>query len=279
MLDERLLKITIDRSGEKHVFEKLAMTAIGTKHTSTIQNYAEIRIANMDKDVRDQLLTQGTPYALKKPPVNSILIEAGRESTGLSTVYQGDITTVDLTEPPDIWLVMQAITGLRLQHQTTALSGDAFSPFSLIAQQIADEMELPLVFQAEEVNIANFSFSGSVQGLLNRLGTISIGVDAFVDNDVLVVKPRDFTGTSPVTPVNINTGMISIPKFIDVGARCTVLVNKDIKLGDDIDLSSTQYPAVNGLYQVYKLGFNLANRDTPFYYDIEATRKGRTGIR
>ena len=63
MLDPRRLRITIFLSGVPHVFERLAMSAKGTKYTSAISNVCEIRIANIDKETRDKLVSEGTPYS------------------------------------------------------------------------------------------------------------------------------------------------------------------------------------------------------------------------
>jgi len=272
MLDERKIRVTIglDNGRSTHVFETLAISAIGSKHSSAIQNNAEVRIANVDKDLRDQLLTEGTPFNALCPK-NTVLVEAGRESSGLSQVYFGDITTVNVTQAPDIWLVIRALTGQHAKRKTVALGDQTTSTFSFIAGQAAKAMGVSLDFQAEDKNVVNYSYSGSVGKLADSLSEISIGVDAYIDDDRLVVRPRELEQIGAI-PVNIDTGMIGIPEFIDFGSRCTVLLDQQIQLGRDIDLQSAAYPAVNGRYNIYKLGFNIANRDSPFYYVIEAAR-------
>lgn len=282
MLDDRLLRITIflgsDRT-DKYVFENLSMSAVGTKHSSVIQNVAEIRIANIDKDVRDRLLTEGTPFArLKNIPENSILIEAGRKSTGLIEIFEGDITVVNVTQAPDIWLTMTAITGQHRKYISESISQNASSKFSVIAKEIADNMGLALNFKADDKDVSNFSFSGDLETVMRSLGKISFGVDAWVDHRTLTVLPRNYTGVLSVTEISIDTGMVGIPEFIDFGIRCTVLLSSNIELGQEINLKSNSYPATNGRYQVFKLSFNLANRDNPFYYIIDAYRKDRSSV-
>ncbi len=271
MLDPRLLRVTIDLEGNPHVFESLAISAVGTKYTSAISNVCDIRIANIDKETRDKLLTEGTPYSRLAPPKNSILIEAGRESLGLHQVFNGDITTVNVTQAPDIWLVMRAITGKQRKNMTVSTSQNASAKFSLISSQVAGELGIPLDFRAPDKDVANFSFSGSLERMVGTLGTISNGVDAYVDDDRLVVKSRYDPVTAEVIPISIDTGLVGIPEFIDLGVRCTVLLTTEIRLGQTIRLTSAAYPAVDGEYVIYRLGFNLANRDSPFYYILEAS--------
>lgn len=277
MLDDRLFKITItlgDGEGNvlsTHEFENLAMTAIGTKFTSAISNVCEVRIANIDKDIRDKLLTEGTPYSRLDPPKNSILVEAGRVSTGLTQIFIGDITTVNVTQAPDIWLTLRAITGKFRQNQTIELSQNASTPFSAIATRAAQALGVPLDFQASDKDVTNFSFSGSAEKLVSQLGSIADNVDAYMDDDALTVRPRYETNSNALIEINIDNGLIGIPEFVDLGVRCTVLLRQNVKLADRINLVSAAYPAVDGIYIIYRLGFNLANRDTPFYYIIEAS--------
>lgn len=270
-LDPRLLRVTIFLEGEPHVYERLAMSVKGSKFTSDISNTCEIRIANIDKDTRDKLLSEGTPYSRLAPPKNTILIEAGRVSTGLHQVFTGDITTVNVSPPPDIWLMMRAITGKQRKNETATLSQSSQAKFSLISKQVADRLGVPLDFRAPDKNVLNFSFSGSLERMVSILGEISNGVDAYIDDDRLVVKPRFEPDTAEVIPININTGMVRIPEFVDLGVRCTVLLSSEIRLGQTVRVSSLAYPAVDGDYIVYRLGFDLSNRDSPFYYIVEAS--------
>ncbi len=273
MLDPRLLRVTIFLDGVQQVpsYERLAISVKGTKYTSAISNICEIRIANIDKETRDRLLTEGTPYSRLAPPRNSILIEAGRESLGFHQIFRGDITTVNVTQAPDIWLVMRAITGKQRKTTTTTLSQNGTAKFSLISSQAAEQLEVSLDFRAPDKDVANFSFSGSLEKLVTTLGTISLGVDAYLDDDRLIVKPRFDPESSEVIPISIETGLVGIPEFIDLGVRCTVLLSSEIRLGQRIRLVSAAYPAVDGDYVIYRLGFDLANRDSPFYYIVEAS--------
>ena len=51
------------------------------------------------------------------------------------------------------------------------------------------------------------------------------------------------------------------------------LLDNQTTLGSSLEIQSQQYPAANGTYVIYKLGFQIANRDTPFYYIAEAARR------
>ena len=275
-LDERLLRVTITIHGEETVFERLDIHAIGTKHTSDLQNTLEVRIANVSRDLRHVLLTEGTPFTQIDIPDASILIEAGRESIGYTRIYTGDITTVQVTQPPDIELVIRALTGQHIKGNIVALNQGPVVAFETLVNDAAAVMGIPPEFKAQEKQVANFSFSGASEKLVKKLMDIDQNVNVFIDDGVLVAQTKFDPENKPATQVNLDTGLVGIPEFIDFGVRCTVLIESEtqsIKLGDDIELVSEQYPDTDGRYSIYRLSFDLANRDTQFYYTIEAARK------
>ena len=67
--------------------------------------------------------------------------------------------------------------------------------------------------------------------------------------------------------------MIGIPEFTEQGVKVKFLVDNQTKLGGGIEIRSVQYPATNGQYSIYKLGFQIASREQPFYYIAEAARR------
>ena len=43
-------------------------------------------------------------------------------------------------------------------------------------------------------------------------------------------------------------------------------------LGIELMLESERYPSLTGRYRIYKIGYQLTNRDLPFYLTIDANR-------
>ena len=56
-------------------------------------------------------------------------------------------------------------------------------------------------------------------------------------------------------------------------AKVKMLLDNQTRLGGGLRITSNIYPAVNGEYVIYKLGFQISSRDTPFYYIAEAARR------
>lgn len=269
-IDQRILRIGIEVSGEMRVFEGLAMTARGSKLASETQNSCDIEILNLSRDVRNYILTETSPFNKNKTPKRAF-VEAGRVSTGTARVFMGEIISSSPTQPPDIGLSLKVQTGAFQKGNLVARSGPAKEKLSTIAQGIANDIGATLEFEAEDKFIANFSFSGAA---LKQIGALAAAgrVDAFQDDETLVVKDAGKPRQNRVKVINSGSGMIGIPEATERGVRVVTLFDLETELGAQMDLSSELNPSLDGSYTMYKLDFDLASRAEAWYYDIEASR-------
>lgn len=269
-LDPRLLRISVEINGQLKSYEDLAMTASGTKYANANQNECEVKITNVDKKTRDYLLTETSPF--NKNKTRKILrVEAGRVSTGYTLVFQGDITNAVGAQPPDIELTLKAATGDFQKGNIVARSHGGKSPMRNVASRVAQDLGLSLTYEATDKQIANYSHTGAAikqVGLLAQMGR----VNAFVDDGALVVKDFNVPLRNRVRELNAESGMIGIPEFTETGVKVRMFFDTQTVLGGAIRIRSKMNPAADGLYTIAKLGFELASRDTPFYYIAEAVR-------
>ena len=190
-IDPRIINIGIDISGVVYNYTDLAIIAQGSKFTSATQNEATIKIANLDKVTRDFLATEGSPFnKAGSRPRQQIFVEAGRVSTGLSRIFLGDITGVTLTQPPEIWTVIKAMTTQYLKGTVIATNEPATASLSQISQKAASSMGLSLNFLADDKEIANYGYSGAVEKQVNKIIELA-DVDVFVDDEKFIVKNRN----------------------------------------------------------------------------------------
>lgn len=269
-LDPRLLRIGIEINGQLKTYEGLEMTASGTKYANANQNECEVKISNLDKATRDFLLTETSPFNKNKRR-KLLTVEAGRVSTGYALVFAGDITNAVGAQPPDITLTLKAATGDHAKGDIFATSQPGVTPLRNIAARVAQDLGLSLIFQAKPKQIANYSFTGSKLKQVEQLGAMG-RVNAYVDDQALVVKDFNAPLAGRTRAVNLDTGMIGIPEFTEQGLKVKMLFDNQTVLGGGLDVTSKLNPAANGLYSVFKLGFELASRDAPFYYIAECTR-------
>ncbi len=273
-IDNRILRIGITINDELKIFEGLAITAQGSKYASATQNETIIKIANLNKQDRDFLATEGTPFnRINQTKRQSVFVEAGRESTGATRVFVGNITLVTLAQPPDIWTTIRAVTGQFQKGDVIATSGGVVSSLSDIAIKAAESLGLSLQFEADDKQISNYGFTGAAIKQVGKIANLA-PVDVFVDDDRLVVKNKNEPSRGVARLISAETGMIGKPEFTDFGVKVRFLFDNQAKTGDALKIKSEFYPAANGTYVVYKLDFDLSNRDTPFYYIAETRRPG-----
>jgi hypothetical protein len=270
IIDQRILRIGIQVSGELRVFDGLAMTASGSKMANDNQNSCTVSITNLSRAVRNYILTETSPFNKNRTP-KIITVEAGRVSTGLTRLFVGEITSSSVSQPPDIALELKAKTGEFQKGNVIARTGGAKEKLSALAKNVSDDIGTTLEFEASDKFIANWSFSGAALRQIKQLSEAG-GVDVFQDDETLVVKDKGVPRRNVVKIINASSGMIGIPEATERGVRVRTLFDQETQLGGAITVESELNPALNGSYTIYKLDFDLANRNTEWYYDIEASR-------
>lgn len=269
-IDPRIVKIGIEIDGQIKYYDGLTIVATGTKFANENENECEVKITNLDKPTRDYLLTETSPFNKNKSP-KRIIIDAGRKSYGTNRIYVGDITSAKVSQPPDITITLKATTANDQKGNVVAKNQPGVTNLSTIARQVADDLGLSLLFQCKDKQLANYSFTGGSLKQVNKLGQAG-GVSAYVDDNTLVMKDYGVPLANRVKILDMDTGMIGIPEITEKGIKVTYLIDNDTTLGGALDIRSKLNPAVNGVYNIYKLGFNIASRDTPFYFIAEASR-------
>ena len=270
--DPRILRIGIEVDGQLRVYDDLWMSATISKFANPLQNEAEVKIANLTRDARDFLLTETSPFnQLKKP--RKLFIEAGRESIGAFALFQGDITEGTPSQPPDIILTLKAKTKQASKGVVLAQAYGAREQLSTIAKGVADTLGLALVFEAQDKTVANYSFTGGALKQVEKLSEAG-RVNAYVDDDRLIVKDYNVPLAQATHVLSKSSGLIGVPELTEQGVKVKYLLDPKSQLGGEIELESEIYPTVNGKYVIYKLSYEVSNRDTPFYCIAECKRKG-----
>lgn len=305
VLDPRIVRIGIEVNGKMQYYSDLNIQVSGTKYGNANENECEVKITNLSKQVRDYILTQTSPFLKphydKTPPaaVTSakktdtstkkkdtepksdgsaevlsgmrLVVEAGRESTGASVVFIGDITSAVPSQPPDIELNIKAVTLSRTKGEIVSVSKGAATSLKSIAGDIAKDLGLGLLFQAKDKKIGNFAFTGGKLKQVDELGRAG-SVNAFVDDEQLIVKDTDNSLTGKSRVLNLETGMIGIPELTEHGIKVKYLYDNQSVVGGALVIESKLNPAANGTYIIFKLSFDIANRENQFYLMAEAKR-------
>lgn len=270
-LDPRIIKVSFEVSGKVKTYSSpFYIQATGTKFANSLQNEANIIIANLDRSTQDYILTETTPYN-RNNTIKSITVEAGRVSYGTSIIYTGNIIYSSLSQPPDVGITLKCLTGNFLKTQVVGVNQSGQASTQQIAASISNLTGLVLRYEATTKNVANYNFSGSGINQIALLNSIG-GINAYQDDGVLVVKDAGVPLKNSLKIVSAKTGMIGIPEFTEQGIKVKFLLDNRVVIGGLIRIESNLYPAANGEYIIYKLSFEICTRDTPFYYIAEAQR-------
>lgn len=268
--DPRIIRVTIDADGQTKTFEDLAITATGTKYMSPLMNECEVKIFNMVKSTRDFLLTETSPFKIPVRP-RRMTLDVGRRSYGTFRLFDGYVIAGSPTQPPDIGITLRSLTGSLFLTSVISTDQPEVSRLADISQSVANSIGATLDFQATDRNVGNYSFTGGALKQIEKLQETGT-VDAFLDNETLIVKDKGKPIRGGVRVIDASSGMVGIPEVTEQGIRVKVMLDNSLRVGQSVQISSDMNPAANGEFVVYKLNFDIATRDTPFYYIAECTR-------
>ncbi|MDE2100248.1 MAG: hypothetical protein KGL39_23560 [Patescibacteria group bacterium] len=280
--DARLVEASIVLPTETFSFSgDFDIRATGTNFGCPIQNTCTCRIDNLSQATRNAILTLASP--LIYPPANNpaaaitnaegtrppviLTLKIGRQSSGTFELFYGNIFSCQMTQPPDIGIIVRSLTQSYNASLNYNLQLPATTRLSAVAYAVAQKNGLFLDFEATDKNISNFNVSGSAQGMLTKLsqlGNIHVGVDKQTLWVTDAGKARKNTGFT----LNDSTGLVGIPQVTEQGVIAKMMINSAITIGGAITIESFMNPAANGTFKVMKMDYDIASRDNPFWYTL-----------
>lgn len=267
--DDRLVTLAVNFEGQTVSYDQnFYIYASGTKYTNGNIGEAIIRIDNIAKVTRDLLVTKTSQWVTPRQYVN-IILSAGRKSSGTFVLFTGQATACNPSQPPDIGLIFKSLTQAFMLGNIGAFGAPPITDIKTICTQIAKDLNVTLDFQAtNNKNIENYSFTGPALKQIIKLNQMG-GISAFIDNDTLVVLDSQTPRKSPRVMISTETGMIGVPQITDLGVSVKLLINEEIKVGYPVTVKSDINPAANGDFFIFKLSFEIASRDTSFYWLLD----------
>ena len=275
-IDLREVTLSLSINGQLKTFSSpMGIKSTGKINANPLESEIEIKIANVSKSDQDYLLTACSPYN-KNPTPKVAVLSAGRASVGTNIVFQGNITSCNPTQPPDIELNFKCQAHQYIKGNIVAASQPASVAMSQIAKQVAADCGLSCNFQATDKNIANYSFTGGALKQVSKINDFG-GVAAWVDGDTLYVTDLNVPLKAQIRVLNLDTGLIGIPKTTEQGVQITYLLDNTSKAGGALQLEFKIYPALNGNYRIFTLGWDIASREVPFYWIADCKRIDQSG--
>lgn len=269
--DPRIVRVGVEINGQLRWYdERYYVSAKGTKYANANQDECEVKIANLEPAARNFLLTETSPLNDNRTP-KRLIVEAGRKSYGTTRLFIGDIVKAEPSQPPDIILTLKAMTGQFNKGKLVSKNQPAQRKLSDIAKEVAGDLGATLDFQADDRSIANHAYQGSAAKQIDKLSELG-PVNVYLDGNVLVVKNLNVPLNGKLRKLNLDSGMIGIPRVTETGINVTMLIDNQTTIGGALEIRSVINPAANGVYAIYKLGFDVNSRETPFYLTADAVR-------
>jgi hypothetical protein len=275
-LDQRIVRVGLIIGDVLTWYEGLNIEAKGVKVSNTIMNQCEVVILNLRSDQREMILRETNPFFNRGKRI-SIIVEAGRISSGTTTLYTGDVFRSSATPKPNVGVRLRCIQGFNNKAKIVSRSAKEITALSSIAEWVAEDNGYNLSFEIPDKNIARYSFTGSAQAAISQLGDL-VGTNnsVYVDNKTLYIKDSEKPANGlPVRVLDKYSGLI-MAEGTEYGAKMKMLFDTVTRIGGQIDLTSEINPSISGSYVVRKLPFHITSRDQPFYYVAECNRIDRT---
>lgn len=266
MFDDRLLQIGVEVEGVLKTYEGADMGVKFTKSTDPKQNTCEVWIDNMLVDTIDYLVTETSPWNPNAKP-KLLTVQAGRASTGIQRIFTGDITSSVPTMPPDRRLTMKAKTQENAKYIFQSTRSAKTVQLSTLCQRIAKDYGLRLMFEATDKTVANYLYNGPRAKQIQKLSEVG-DIDAYIDDDALVVKDLGKALKGKAIVILKYTGMVGNPVLDEKGGKVRVMFDPNIKLGQAIQIQSDVNKAANGQYVIYAMAGSLMSRGQDWYLDL-----------
>lgn len=275
--DQRIVQVGLTLEDGITTFQDLSIMATGTKFGSPTAGICEARIFNLTREQRNYILKQASLIGREKAgPGNlregltpiKMTLDVGRESYGVFRLFEGYVFSCLSAQPPDIGISLRSLTNNAKMSLILGATQSSIAPFRKICQQVADLNGVQLNFQAKDISIDNFTFSGAAAKMVNKIEECG-NYEAFIDNGTLVVKDAGIPLEGEARLINEDNGMVGIPEITAWGVSVRVMIDNSIRLGHAVKVESIFNPGANGTYYVYKMDYQVANRANPFWYVLE----------
>jgi hypothetical protein len=275
--DPRILTVELQFEDNSLIYgDPLYIKVQGSKTIASLQNTATITIGNLRKDHRDYILTNCNQVLQSQYKIRKVRVMAGRKSVGSWLVFEGDIISASVTQPPDIMLILRCATMARDKSQFWTYVNTGTISLQQIAQDFADFVGFSLLIDPAvnaSQTVPKFTFNGQPVAMMTRISEL-FNVKCYTNDNQIVIKPWSEPLSNQIVEVSTTSGMVGIPEFTEYGVKVKTLVDRNVVLGGAMRLTSTMVPVMNADYVITRIDYDLATREQQFYYDLWASRSG-----
>lgn len=228
----------------------------------------ELTVSGMTLSNMNALTTLGLNVAAIRR--NVVTVEAGDATTGLSTVFQGNIKEAwaDFSGMPNVVFRVQAFGGLlEAVKPIPPTTFNGIAEVATILRGLATQAGWSFQNDGVTAQLIDPYFPGTIRDQIQAC-IEHAGINAMYGPPLLAIWPKNGVRGGSVPIVSPDTGLIGYPTFTQNGIQLTTLFNPGIGFGQKIQVKSSakipaQLPTVSdGMWNVVQLSHTLES-ETP----------------
>lgn len=207
-------------------------------------NTLDIDIYNLAPNTYNQLF-----FDYFNMKYRTIILEAGYETTGLSTIFIGDVwSCYTRREKSNTITKIHAIVGLKSLQAMTDITLGGITRDRVLAT-VAKDMNLEL----EVYSGQNIKFDRDVVLSDNsmKIAQQYSGENAYIDNGKLIILEDTDAIKGEVPLINDESGLLGVPQHEDAILSVEIMFDPRFIIGQIIEVQSRIHPQFNGQYKVY----------------------------
>ena len=234
----------------------LRVKSVITKAGGASMGEAQLRVYGLTLSLMNQLSALNRANMVIRR--NRLIIAAGDDEAGMSTVFDGQIALgqIDMSGMPDSALVVIAYAGLLDAVQPVApASYPATVDAAVVMANLAKQMGYSFENNGVSVILATPYFQGTARDQAMRCADAA-NINWVIDNGVLAIWPKYGTRGGTVPLISPDTGMVGYPSYSEVGISVTTLFNPFINYGETVEVKSSLEFA-NGRWNVFNISHEL----------------------
>ncbi len=237
----------------------------------------QLRVFGLRNDVMNKLTTIGIINTAIRSK-NAIVLAAGDDESGMSTVFMGTISDAwaDYNSSPDVAFNILAFAGLNAAVKPVgATSYRGPTDVATILQDIATS-EMGLAFENVDVNVKLSSpyLSGTALTKVRELAQAA-NISYVIENDKLTIWALGSRRPGAVPLISPESGMVGYPALSSKGMTVKMLFNPQVRFGAAVEVKSF-IPMACGTWVVYSLAHSLSSDvpDGPWFTTADVSYGG-----
>lgn len=189
---------------------------------------------------------------------NQLQIEAGDDVSGMSIIFQGQITLapIDMNSYPDSSLVVTAHAGyFEAVKSANPISFPGSADAAVILQNLATQSEYAFENNGVSVMLATPYFHGSPRQQMEQCAQAA-NINWVIDNGTLAIWPKNGARGGAAPLISADTGMYGYPTNWNLGVAVKTVFNPQLRIGGICQVQSI-LPFANGQFTMFDVSHEL----------------------